>query len=101
MLPEVAARRPRPGNGPVARHRLAAADASGHRSSLRSLDHQVVDTTAAGDAFCGALAAELARGVPVVDAVRFAAGAGAVAVGVAGAQPSLGDRAAVEAVLSR
>jgi ribokinase len=62
---------------------------------------EVVDTTAAGDAFCGALAAELAGGVGVLDAVRFAAAAGAVAVGVAGAQPSLGDRAAVERALSR
>lgn len=61
----------------------------------------VVDTTAAGDAFCGALAAELARGVGVGDAVRFAAAAGAVAVGVAGAQPSLGDRVAIERALSR
>lgn len=61
----------------------------------------LVDTTAAGDAFCGALAAELARGVAVLEAVHFAVAAGAVAVGAAGAQPSLGDRAAVEAVLRR
>jgi ribokinase len=60
---------------------------------------EVVDTTAAGDAFCGALAAELARGVGVLDAVRFAAAAGAVAVATAGAQPSLGDRPAIEAAL--
>ncbi|MFN8225092.1 MAG: ribokinase [Gaiellales bacterium] len=62
---------------------------------------EVVDTTAAGDAFCGALATELARGVGVLDAVRFAVAAGAVAVGAAGAQPSLGDRASVEAALRR
>lgn len=62
---------------------------------------EVVDTTAAGDAFCGALAAELGCGASVVDAVRFAAGAGAVAVGAAGAQPSLGDRDAIAAALSR
>jgi ribokinase len=59
---------------------------------------EVVDTTAAGDAFCGALAAELAGGVGVLEAVRFAAAAGAVAVGTAGAQPSLGDRTAIEAL---
>lgn len=62
---------------------------------------EVVDTTAAGDAFCGALAAGLARGAVVAEAVRFAVAAGAVAVAAAGAQPSLGDRAAVEAALGR
>jgi ribokinase len=37
------------------------------------------DTTAASDAFCGALAACLARGMAAADAVRFANAAGAVA----------------------
>ncbi len=59
----------------------------------------VVDTTAAGDAFCGALASRLADGAPLLAAVRFASAAAAVAVTRAGAQPSLGGRSEIEAVL--
>lgn len=49
----------------------------------------VVDTTAAGDAFCGALATGLARGEKIEDAVAFANAAGALAVTVLGAAPSM------------
>ena len=49
----------------------------------------VVDTTAAGDAFCGALATALAQGKTIEDAVAFANAAGALAVTVLGAQPSI------------
>ncbi len=59
----------------------------------------VVDTTAAGDAFCGALAAQLAGRVALPDAIRFANAAGALAVTRHGAQPSLGRRAEIEALL--
>jgi ribokinase len=58
-----------------------------------------VDPTGAGDAFCGALAVALAEGRDPVDAVRFAAAAGACAVQVAGAEPSMPTRAAVDALL--
>jgi ribokinase len=51
-----------------------------------------VDTTAAGDAFCGALADALARGELLPDAVAWAAHAGAVAATGLGAQPSLPTR---------
>ncbi|MFI9331493.1 ribokinase [Kitasatospora sp. NPDC052868] len=49
----------------------------------------VVDTTGAGDVFCGALAAELARGVPLAEAVATAVGAGAFAVTALGARGAL------------
>jgi ribokinase len=48
-----------------------------------------LDTTAAGDAFNGALAFALAEQAPWVDAVRFANSAGALAATRMGAQPSL------------
>ena len=47
----------------------------------------VVDTTGAGDAFCGALAAALARGEERESALGAALAAGAAAVRHAGAQP--------------
>jgi len=55
-----------------------------------------VDTTAAGDAFTGALAVALADGADLVEAVRFANAAGALAVSCLGAQPSMPTREAVE-----
>ena len=58
---------------------------------------EVADTTAAGDAFCGALATALARGENLVDAVAFANAAGALAVTVLGAAPSMPTAAQVEA----
>ncbi len=58
-----------------------------------------VDTTAAGDAFTGALATALGSGTPPRDAVRFANAAGALTCTRRGAQESLPDRAAVEALL--
>jgi ribokinase len=48
---------------------------------------QVVDTTGAGDAFCGALAAALAGGADDEQALRVALAAGADAVRRPGAQP--------------
>jgi ribokinase len=49
----------------------------------------VVDTTGAGDAFCGVLAAELAAGRPLRSAVGTAVAAGTWAVGAAGARGAL------------
>jgi ribokinase len=48
-----------------------------------------VDTTAAGDAFNGALAVALARGESLFQAVAWANAAGAISTTRAGAQPSL------------
>ncbi|GAA4550652.1 ribokinase [Amycolatopsis samaneae] len=47
-----------------------------------------VDTTGAGDAFAGALAASLAAGAGLVDAARRAVGVAAISVTRHGAQPS-------------
>lgn len=57
-----------------------------------------VDTTAAGDAFCGALAAALAAGKTLADAVALGCAAGALACTVRGAEPSLPGKEAIEAL---
>ncbi|MEU1599811.1 ribokinase [Streptomyces sp. NPDC005708] len=59
-----------------------------------------VDTTAAGDAFTGALGAALAAGLDTDAAVRSAVAAGALATTRPGASPSIPDLAAVRALLA-
>lgn len=59
-----------------------------------------VDTTGAGDAFNGALAVALAEGQSLEEALRFANAAGAYAVTVAGAEPSLPHRADIGRILA-
>ena len=56
----------------------------------------VVDTTAAGDAFCGALATNLARGAELEQAVAYANAAGAMAVTIMGAEPSMPTKRQLE-----
>jgi ribokinase len=55
-----------------------------------------VDTTAAGDVFCGGLAVALAEGKPVKAAVGFACAAAALSVTRMGAQPSAPTRSEVD-----
>jgi ribokinase len=57
-----------------------------------------VDTVGAGDAFTGAMCAELARGSSLAEACRVAAVAGALATTVRGAVPGIPSRASVRAV---
>ncbi|HVD80457.1 MAG TPA: ribokinase [Propionibacteriaceae bacterium] len=59
-----------------------------------------VDTTAAGDAFAGALGASLARDASLTEALRRGLAAGALAVSVRGASPSLPTAEAVDALLA-
>jgi ribokinase len=59
---------------------------------------EVVDTTGAGDAFVGALAARLARGASLEDAVAYAVRAGAAAVTKEGAQGALPTPETVDAL---
>ncbi len=58
-----------------------------------------VDPTGAGDAFCGAFAAALSEGQRLENALRFANAAGALAVTIAGAEPSLPHRQDIEIFL--
>ena len=59
----------------------------------------VIDTTGAGDAFVGVLAAMLDSGAELREALARAVAAGALACTLSGAQPSLPDRAAIESIL--
>ncbi len=56
---------------------------------IPSFPVKAIDTTAAGDAFCGTLAAALARGEELRSAVRWACAGGALATTKMGAEPSL------------
>ena len=57
---------------------------------------ETVDTTGAGDALTGALAAALAEGRSLEDAVRFGMAAAAVSVERPGCQPAMPRRAEIE-----
>ncbi len=57
---------------------------------------KAIDTTAAGDSFCGALCARLAAGDELLIALRFAAAAGALCTTKAGAVPSIPTRTEIE-----
>lgn len=61
---------------------------------------QVVDTTAAGDCFTGALAVAMAEALEITEGVRFASAAAAISVTRMGAQPSMPTRAEVEELLN-
>ncbi|PPG36193.1 ribokinase [Pseudoclavibacter sp. RFBG4] len=65
------------------------------------IEVEAVDTTAAGDAFAGALGAALAGGRSLEAAIRFGAAAGALAVSKRGASPSIPTAAEIEELLRR
>jgi len=67
--------------------------------SIQAIPVKPVDPTAAGDVFCGALAAKLAEGMNIPAALRWANAAGAVAVTRLGALPSLPKTEEVEMLL--
>jgi ribokinase len=61
----------------------------------------VLETTGAGDAFCGGLAAALAEGQPLLDAVRFGCATAGISVTRHGTAPSMPSRAEIDALLAR
>jgi ribokinase len=69
--------------------------------AIAPFEVEAVDTTAAGDAFCGALAAGLCAGLGRPEALRRAAAAGALATTRTGAVPSLPGAGAVDALIAR
>ena len=66
-----------------------------------ALDVRAVDATAAGDTFCGTLAASLAAGESMSHALERANAAAAISVTRKGAQPSIPSAAEVDAMLAQ
>jgi ribokinase len=75
------------------------ADVAGGREWIDVFQVTAVDTTAAGDAFNGAFAVGLMRGLSVAECGRFAAAAAAISVTRCGAQPSLATEKEVRAFM--
>ncbi|PPF64959.1 ribokinase [Clavibacter michiganensis] len=61
---------------------------------------EAVDTTGAGDTFCGALASALDEGLDLASAARFATAASALSVQRAGAVPSIPHRKEIDSFVS-
>jgi ribokinase len=59
----------------------------------------VVETTGAGDAFCGGFAAALHEGLPVLEAVRFGCATAGISVTRRGTAPSMPRRHEIDALL--
>lgn len=72
----------------------------GLQQRLPAFKVKAVDTTAAGDVFCGALAAALVEGMPLLRSLQFASAASALAVTRLGAQPSIPTRLEIDQFLS-
>jgi len=87
--------------GDVARGNAAGAGGGVATGLVPGFPVEAADTTAAGDAFAGALAVRLAHGAPLAEAVRHANAAGALAATRPGAQPSLPTAAELAAFLER
>ena len=81
--------------------RGALASAAAGDLAVPAFPVTAVDTTAAGDAFNGALAVGLAEGAALWQALRLATAAAALACTKRGARPSLPRRAEVDALLGR
>jgi len=79
----------------------AAVAHGGKTTSFPAPRVDVIDTTGAGDAFCGAFAANLARGVDPFLAARTGVIAGSLATTIPGAYPGIPHREAVERMLAR
>jgi ribokinase len=73
----------------------------GRVTPIPAIPIKPVDTTGAGDAFTGAVAARLAAGAPLAEAARFAARAAAWSATRPGAQPSYATLAQLEAWAAR
>lgn len=81
-------------------HRGSVARHAGGMLEQSAFSITPVDTTGAGDTFCGSLVAQLSQGHTLQQALRFASAASALACTRAGAQSSIPAFADVQALLS-
>ena len=75
-------------------------DAGAELVKISALAVDPVDTTGAGDTFCGAFAASIAEGRGFEEAARFATAAAALSVQAVGAVPSIPARSRIDALLA-
>jgi ribokinase len=59
-----------------------------------------IDTTGAGDTYCGAFAAAISEGQPIPEAAAFATAAAALSVQALGAVPSIPSRDRINAMIA-
>jgi ribokinase len=71
------------------------------RTVIAGRPAKVVDTTGAGDCFCGVLAARLSEDAELGQALQWANAAAALSTERSGAAPSMPSRAEIEAALAR
>jgi ribokinase len=71
-----------------------------YREKIDAFRVKALDTTAAGDIYCGSLCLALTEGKSLPDAVRFAGAASAISVTRMGAQPSAPTRQEIEIFLN-
>lgn len=69
--------------------------------SVPAFKVEAVDTTAAGDTFCGAFAVALVDGKSLKESLLFASAAAAICITRIGAQPSAPARKEIDAILLR
>jgi len=69
------------------------------REKIDAFRVKAVDTTAAGDVYCGTLCVALTEGKSLMEAVRFASAASAISVTRLGAQPSAPTRQEIDSFM--
>lgn len=79
---------------------VVALDSNNKEYYVKAFKVNSIDTTAAGDAFSGALAQQLACGIELEKAIETACAGGALATTVAGAVPSLPSKDKIQELLS-
>ena len=78
---------------------IASREIEGGVTHVPAFPVEAVDTTAAGDTYCGCLVVALAEGKSLTEAIKFAGAAAALCVQKLGAQPSTPWRADIDAFL--
>ncbi len=69
--------------------------------AARAFEVKAIDTVGAGDCYCGVLAASVAQGREMMEAMRRASAAAAISTTRRGAQPSMPRREEIEEFLTR